>query len=281
MRFNIHNADDIFRALFSEEKIKQDEEIKKITDDSQSQIATNPGKCLKALTDVYEKHLNVRVGIFISALLKLPSAVKPITARNEKDLIKTLSEFIDSFFNYTGSSLKFVLDPSVTNNSVILSENLKALKPKFNDIKRIQTKYLEQLIGKHNEAALVIKKNIKFWNSKSGMVTAFATVIIMVFVVLEKLDFFQEEVSEYIPAIHSFEVSLEEITKGQAINLLWNVGGADSVTLNYNIGKVSFSGSQLIYPNTSTIFILSAFLDNKVLSITKKVTVKDSLGNAL
>ena len=113
------------------------------------------------------------------------------------------------------------------------------------------------------------------------MVTAMATVIIMVFVVLEKLDVFQEEVSENIPAIHSFVVSLEEITKGQAINLLWNVGGADSVTLNYSIGKVSFSGSQLIYPNTSTIFILSAFLDNKVLSITKKVTVKDSLGNAL
>ncbi len=281
MSFNIHDADDIFWALFSEEKIKQDKKIKKITDDFKNRNATNPGTYLKTLTDLSENHLNVRVNFFIIALLKLPSADKPITAKNEKDLIKKLSEFIDSFYNSTCSSLKFVLDPSVINNSVILSANLSALKPKFNDIKRIQAKYLKLLIEKHNYAASEIKKKNSFWNNKGRMVIEIVGTIILFFSLLINFDVFQKGVSENIPVIHSFEVSLEEITKGQAINLLWNVGGADSVTLNYNIGKVSFSGSQLIYPNTSTIFILSVFLDNKVLSITKKVIVKDSLGNAL
>ncbi|MCJ7647249.1 MAG: hypothetical protein MUP85_01425, partial [Candidatus Lokiarchaeota archaeon] len=184
-------------------------------------------------------------------------------------------------YKFRCDSLKSVMASVGFNNSSILSAQLSALQSDFNETKSIKTKYFKQLIDNHNNLALEKKKTNSFWNTKSGMVVAIATVVIMLFTVLNSLGVFQKEVTENIPVIHSFEVSLEEISKGQSINLLWNVERADSVTLNYNIGKVSFSGSKLIYPNSSTIFTLSAFLDNKVLSITRKVIVKDSLGNAL
>lgn len=281
MSFNKHKAYDNFRVAFSEEETNQSEEIRETAEDYAKRNATNSGMYFKAHIDLYKKHLKIRVDYFINALLQLFRGDELIKEDIERELYNELSEHIEGYYKFKCDSLKSVMASVGFNNSSILSAQLSALKSDFNETKSIKTKYFKQLIEKHNNLALEIKKSNSFWNTRSGMVAAIATVVIMLFTVLNSFGVFQKEVTENIPVIHSFELSLEEISKGQSINLLWNVERADSVTLNYNIGKVSFSGSKIIYPQISTIFTISAFLDNKVLSITRKVIVKDSLGNAL
>lgn len=281
MSFNKHKAYDIFRVDFSEEEINQVKEVRKIAEDFANKNATNSGMYFKAHTDLYKKHLKVRVDYFINALIKLFRDDETIKEDVENELAKELSAHIDSFYKYKGESLKSVMASVGFNNTSILSAQLSALQSNFNEIKSIKTKYLKQIIENHNNVAQEKKKNKSFWNTKSGMVVAIATVVIMLFTILNSFGVFQKGTSENIPIINSFDVSLQEISKGQSVNLLWNIENADSVLLNYNIGKVSLSGSKLIYPTNSTIITLSAFLENKVLSITKKVIVKDSLGNAL
>ena len=281
MSFNKNKAYEIFQVDFSEEENSQVNELKETAKDFARRNATNSGMYFKAHTDLYKKHLKIRVDYFINALLKLFRDDEIIKEKVENELIKELSAHIDIFYKYKSDSLKSVMASIGFNKTGILSAQLSALQSGFNEIKSIKTKYLKQLIENHNNIAQEKKKSKSFWNTKSGMIVAICTVVIMLFTILNSFGVFQKGTSENIPIIHSFDVSLQEISKGQSVNILWDVENADSVLLNNNFGKVSLSGSKIIYPSNSTVITLSAFLDNKILSITKKVIVKDSLGNAL
>lgn len=66
--------------------------------------------------------------------------------------------------------------------------------------------------------------------------------------------------------------------------LLWNVTGADMVSIDQNIGIVSASGTKVISPATATLYTLSATYakgnsTNDIGTVTKSITVAASVSN--
>jgi hypothetical protein len=60
------------------------------------------------------------------------------------------------------------------------------------------------------------------------------------------------------PVIGTFTNSPTTINSGGTSTLLWNVTGANSVSIDQGIGKVDFMGVKLITPATSTVYTISA-----------------------
>lgn len=69
----------------------------------------------------------------------------------------------------------------------------------------------------------------------------------------------------------TFNVSPGVITSGQTTTLLWNVSGADSVSIDQGIGNVPVSGSRVISPTSTTTYTLTAV--NTSSSLTASITV--------
>ena len=281
MIFDKNKAYSIFRYKFSDEEKNQIKEIQNLKEDFANRGMSRSGFYVSAHRDLFEKHLKIKCDFLIHAFLESFSNNVTINNATQEKLIDELREFVKKEIEFKSNSIKEVLASTGLNKSGISTAEVSTLRPHFNEILNIKIEQLKHLIEKHNQTVLDEKKKFSFWNTKSGWITAIATAIIMLFTVLSILGVFKRGIKQNLPIIHSFDLSPNVISKGQSINLFWNVENADSVVLNFNIGKVSFSGSKLIYPRSSTNFILSAFLENKVLSVIKMVTVRDSLGNAL
>src|SRR5262249_27014251 len=55
------------------------------------------------------------------------------------------------------------------------------------------------------------------------------------------------------PVISTFTASPAFISQGQSTTLSWNVSGASTITINNGIGAVSSSGSQTVFPASTTV----------------------------
>jgi len=61
-----------------------------------------------------------------------------------------------------------------------------------------------------------------------------------------------------IPVIRTFSSSPSSINSGGTQTLMWNVTGANSVSIDNGIGQVGVEGSRVISPATSTTYTLTA-----------------------
>jgi hypothetical protein len=60
------------------------------------------------------------------------------------------------------------------------------------------------------------------------------------------------------PVIIEFSNSPSTINSGGTSTLLWNVTGADSVSIDQGIGQVNAAGTRVVSPATSTVYTISA-----------------------
>lgn len=87
-----------------------------------------------------------------------------------------------------------------------------------------------------------------------------------------------EEVVEPVvgpPAIVAFEVNPGNVDAGDSATLLWNVTGADSVTIDQGIGNVAVAGTEVVSVDETTTYTLTA--TNSADSVTQSVTVSVGL----
>ena len=285
MSFNKNKAYDIFRVAFSEEESNQIKEVKDTSEDFARRNATRSGIFIKAHIDLYKKHLNVRADYFIKALLELYKEDELIDKKDEDQLVKELSAHIDSQYNFKSNNLKSLTASIGLNQAGILSVQLSSLSSNFNEIKSIKTKHLRQLIEKHNYNVSQIKITKGFWNTKNGMLTAIGTLLIAatsIIVLLINFGIFSRNNEILtIPKIEKFEIQPLQVKLGHSIKLTWNVYNADSVNMNKDIGSLPFSGSKIVSPIKSTTYMISAYLNNTTLSISKRIIVVDSLNNII
>lgn len=61
-----------------------------------------------------------------------------------------------------------------------------------------------------------------------------------------------------LPVISAFEVTPNAITSGSSANLIWNVSGANSVTIDPGLGVLPASGTRTVNPNLTTAYTISA-----------------------
>jgi hypothetical protein len=285
MSFDKNKANDIFSVTFSDEESNQIREIKETAEDFARRNATHSGMYLKAHIDLYKKHLKVRANYFIKALLELFQEDELIDEKDENELIKELSVHLHSQYNFKSSSLRSVTASTGLNKSGILSTQLSILSSGFNEIKSIKIKYLKQLIEKHNYNVTQIKKSNSFWDTKNGMLTAIGTIILAITSIIVLLNNFgiinNNSSVPIIPEIKKYEIHPSQLEIGNSAELTWNVANSDSVIIDNNIGMVTFIGSKKILPLKTTTYILSAYLNNKTLSISKTIIVIDSLNNII
>jgi hypothetical protein len=75
--------------------------------------------------------------------------------------------------------------------------------------------------------------------------------------------------AEQPPVIGTFSSSPSAINPGGTSNLVWNVTGANTVSIDNGIGLVSAVGAKVISPTTSTVFTISA--TNSTGTVTRSV----------
>jgi hypothetical protein len=73
------------------------------------------------------------------------------------------------------------------------------------------------------------------------------------------------------PVINDFYFSPISITTGQSSTLHWAVAGADTITIEPNIGTVTASGTQSITPTETTTYTISATNDNGTTTATATI----------
>jgi 3D (Asp-Asp-Asp) domain-containing protein len=59
------------------------------------------------------------------------------------------------------------------------------------------------------------------------------------------------------PSVVTFEANPPVITSGQSATLAWNVSGTRVVSIDQGLGNVSATGSQLVFPTTTTVYTLT------------------------
>lgn len=84
-----------------------------------------------------------------------------------------------------------------------------------------------------------------------------------------------------LPVIESFVAVPGTIVRGGAVELQWNVSGADTVTINNGIGNVVAKGSIIQYPQTNTSYTLTAVNEggSVIASTSVAVTASEQVGN--
>ena len=74
-----------------------------------------------------------------------------------------------------------------------------------------------------------------------------------------------------LPSIVTFQANPDVITAGQSATLVWNVSGTNSVTIDQGLGALPAAGSQIVTPNVTTVYTLTA--NNLVGTTTKSIVV--------
>lgn len=80
---------------------------------------------------------------------------------------------------------------------------------------------------------------------------------------------------ESLPAINSFNANPDMISTGKSSNLTWSVYSATKVSIEPGIGTVGLTGSQRIFPNGNTTYILTATNEFGSVNATKVVFVQE------
>ncbi|MGA2157629.1 MAG: hypothetical protein ABSG90_00280 [Dehalococcoidia bacterium] len=75
------------------------------------------------------------------------------------------------------------------------------------------------------------------------------------------------------PVIGTFSSSPSTINSGSTSTLLWNVTGANSVSIDNGIGQVSAAGSMSVSPAQSTVYTLSATNSTGTVTSSAAITV--------
>jgi len=74
-------------------------------------------------------------------------------------------------------------------------------------------------------------------------------------------------------SIKSFNVEPSMINKGETANLIWDVEGATTVSIDNDIGNVSLSGTRIITPTQNTTYILTASNSTSFKTATTQIIV--------
>lgn len=85
----------------------------------------------------------------------------------------------------------------------------------------------------------------------------------------------EDSSSDDLPSIVSFNADSDVITKGESSNLIWSVSEATEVVIEPEIGTVSLSGSQQIFPEETTTYTLTATNSAGSVSATKVIHVEE------
>lgn len=286
MSFDKNKALKLFRVKSSETIKSQIEETKKMVEDFAERNAIRSGTYIKAHTELYKKHLIVKLNILEETIFELIDENYFITNRDEENIVETVNNFVKGECEYKQQNLRSVIASTGLNGSGLASPLVVNIISQFNEERNLKIVYLKHLIEKHNNKANELKKNSSFWNTKNGTITAIGTIILAatsIIAILNSFGVFSNE-DHYLytlPVVKQFDFSVTELKVGNSTNIQWNIENADSISINNGIGRVGFSGTKIIYPLVSTKYNLSAFLQNKILIISKTIVVKDSLGNAL
>jgi hypothetical protein len=81
------------------------------------------------------------------------------------------------------------------------------------------------------------------------------------------------------PVIGTFSSSPSAINPGGTSNLVWNVTGANSVSIDNGIGQVNAAGTMLVSPATSTVYTISATNFTGTVTKTSVTTVNSAQPN--
>ena len=76
-------------------------------------------------------------------------------------------------------------------------------------------------------------------------------------------------------SIALFNVEPSMINKGETANLIWNVTGATTVSIDNNIGDVGLSGTRIVSPIQNTTYVLTASNSNTSKTATTEIIVLD------
>jgi hypothetical protein len=77
------------------------------------------------------------------------------------------------------------------------------------------------------------------------------------------------------PPTCSLDVSQSSVTSGQGVSLSWSTANATSVSIT-NLGSVNVSGSQVVYPYTTTTYVLTAYGNGGSTSCTRTVYIQSN-----
>lgn len=79
-----------------------------------------------------------------------------------------------------------------------------------------------------------------------------------------------------LPTINFFNANPDMISKGESSNLTWSVSSATRVSIEPGIGTVGLTGTQRIFPDKNTTYILTATNELGSVDATKVVYVQES-----
>jgi len=286
MSFEKNKTLKLFRVKSAEVTKIQVEEIRKTTEDFAQRNAIRSGMFIKAHTVLYDKHIKEKLQILVEAIFEQIDEKALISKKDEENIINLIKEFVDGECKHKQNNLKSVIASSGLNQSGITSIQVATIASHFNEEKNLKIDYIRHLIEKHNIRSKELIKGRSFWQTKNGTITAVGTSVLALTSIIAILNSFglfstnDKYLGKY-PFINKYSLSKKEITLGNTLQIFWNVSNADSVIIDPGIGKVSFFGEKIIRPNKTTTFKLSVYFEDKVLSMTKKVVVRDSLNNAL
>lgn len=85
----------------------------------------------------------------------------------------------------------------------------------------------------------------------------------------------EDPASEELPSIVSFNADNDVISKGESSNLTWSVSDAKEISIEPEIGAVSLTGSQRVFPEETTTYKLTASNSAGSVSATKVVYVEE------
>jgi hypothetical protein len=283
MCFNKDRAYNIFRNNFYKEEKKQKDEINNIDVDFANRNMIPSGSYVNAYIASYEKHLLDKTDFLVKAFLESFAFNCVIKKKTQAELINELNKYFDRDSELKMTSLKSVIVRARSDKAGNSSIFLSSLYSKYSEIKNIKVELLKNLVELHNQVANKERKKNSFWNTKTRIVADISAFILLLITIFNGFGILPSlnKKSANLPVIIKYEIQPTDIKLGEPIKIIWEVKNADSVLLNNAIGIVSLSDSKIIYPKKSMNYILSAYLDNNILCVSKKVFIKDSLNNAL
>lgn len=86
----------------------------------------------------------------------------------------------------------------------------------------------------------------------------------------------EDQSSDDLPSIVSFNADNDVIEKGESSNLTWSVSAATEISIDPEIGAVSLTGSQRIFPEETTTYKLTATNSAGSVSASKVVYVEET-----
>jgi hypothetical protein len=114
------------------------------------------------------------------------------------------------------------------------------------------------------------EKQRSFWKTPTGIAIWFTLLLAIIGGGLLALNIL---VSPY-PVIEFFDANPVAVSPGEASNISWSVIGATHVEINHGIGSVGLKGFALVFPDETTIYMLTAVNGSRNRSLDVKVMVR-------